>query len=61
MKMTNAEYETWKNQYDKEIENTKPVELCRTTQKRKVRRGSAGRNYYGELRRFRGYRGPLTN
>ena len=37
----------------------KPIELCRTTRSRKTRYGSAGRNYYGELRRFRGYRGPL--
>lgn len=37
----------------------KPIEPCRTIKKRKTRYGSAGRNYYGELRKFRGYRGPL--
>jgi hypothetical protein len=37
----------------------KPIELCRTTKHRKTPYGSASRNYYGELRRFRGYRGPL--
>jgi hypothetical protein len=37
----------------------KPIELCRTTKRRKTPYGSASRNYYGELRRFRGYRGPL--
>ena len=37
----------------------KPIELCRTTKRRKTPYGSASRNYYGELRKFRGYRGPL--
>ena len=27
--------------------------------KKKTSPGSASRNYYGELRKFRGYRGPL--
>ena len=44
--------------YDREMENVKPIELCRKMQKRTTRKGSAKRNYYGELRRFRGYRGP---
>jgi hypothetical protein len=42
-----------------EKEEIKPIEPCRTTKKRKTPYGSASRNYYGELRRFRGYRGPL--
>jgi hypothetical protein len=40
-------------------EEIKPIEPCRTTKRRKTPYGSAGRNYYGELRRFKGYRGPL--
>jgi len=27
--------------------------------KKKAQHGSASRNYYGELKKFRGYRGPL--
>lgn len=42
-------------------ENIKPIEPCRTTKPRKNYYGSAKRNYYGELRKFRGYRGPLKN
>ena len=29
--------------------------------KKKAAHGSAGRNYYGELKKFRGYRGPLKS
>jgi hypothetical protein len=39
----------------------KPIEPCRTTKRRKTPYGSASRNYYGELRKFRGYRGPLKS
>lgn len=30
-------------------------------QSKKTPHGSAKRNYYGELKKFRGYRGPLKN
>jgi len=33
--------------------------MCQKPKKKKTPHGSANRNYYGELRRFRGYRGPL--
>lgn len=52
------DYEDWKDEYDTEMENVKPVEPCRIVQKRTTPKGSARRNYYGELRRFRGYRVP---
>jgi len=33
--------------------------MCQKPKKKKVQHGSAGRNYYGELKRFKGYCGPL--
>lgn len=38
------------------VEQISAIELCRTNQPVKARKGSANRNYYGQLRRFRGYR-----
>ena len=55
------DYEDWKNQYDKQTESVKRIEPCATTKKRKTPYGAAKRNYYGELRKFRGYRGPINN
>lgn len=40
------------------VETIPAVEPCRTNQPIKAGPGSSRRNYYGELRRFRGYRGP---
>ena len=40
-------------------EDIKEIERCRRTEKLKTPYGSASRNYYGELRKFRGYRSPV--
>lgn len=40
-------------------QENKPIEPCRTTKRKKTPYGSASRNYYGELKKFRGYRRPI--